>query len=295
VLVEVARRGSIAAAAESLSFVPSAISQQIDALERELGIELTARAGRGTVLTTAGRLLVERGRELLRQLDETEEMLRGLNGLVTGRLRIASVPAVAGTLVADATAALVRRHPALDARLIERGRSESFEALRQHDVDLAVVYRYHSLNHLPELRIAQRELVTESLVMAVPPEHPLAWARDVPISRLAGETWIADRQGTDGHLLTQHVCRKAGFEPRVAHSVGDVSVALRLVSLGLGVALIPPVVLRSADRSVATVGLDTAPTSTLLVAWREAVPTEPVQAIVELLASLVEAEPEMPS
>jgi molybdate transport repressor ModE-like protein len=290
VLVEVARRGSIAAAAESLSFVPSAVSQQIDALERELGVELTTRVGRGTVLTAAGRLLVERGEQLLRHLNEIEDALRDLNGLVAGRLRIAADPAVASTLAAQALGELARQHPGLGVALMERRRSESFEALRQRDADLAVFYSHEVLNYTPELWISQQKLLTDSLVAVVAPGHALADQRDVPIARLADEQWITDRPGTDGHLLTLLVCREAGFEPRIVHSASEPLVTLRLVSAGLGVALAPTLLVHYTAQEVAAVRLDSPPKTTVLAAWRDADKTQPVQAIVELLVKLGQAE-----
>jgi len=113
VLVEVARQGSIAAAAESLSFVPSAVSQQIAALERELGVELTTRVGRGIALTHAGRLLVEHAEELLGRLARAEEAVRQLGGLGSGRLRLAAFTSAGATIVPGALATLARRHPGL--------------------------------------------------------------------------------------------------------------------------------------------------------------------------------------
>src|SRR3954463_8686578 len=111
VLREVAARGSFSAAAESLSFTQSAVSQQIAALERECAAKLLERGPRGVRLTDAGRALVEHADAILARIDDAEEELAAIAGLRGGRLRIATFQSAGATLVPRAVGEFHRRHP----------------------------------------------------------------------------------------------------------------------------------------------------------------------------------------
>lgn len=281
--MEVARCGSIAGAAESLSFVPSAVSQQIDALERELGVELTARAGRGTVLTSAGRLLVEHAEELVKRLAAAEDAVHRLNGLVSGRLRIASFTWASATLLPGALAAVAQRHPGVRLTLVEQDPSESIQALKRYEVDLAVVYQDPSLEEIAEPGVVQLELMTEPMILAVPPRHPMARKQRVALESFADDTWVVGHAGTGSHVLALRACRAAGFEPRVAYTATDYLVALRLVAAGLGVSLVPGLAIVGLGEPVGTASLDSPPARTVLAAWREGNRSESVEVMVQLL------------
>src|SRR3954453_4387029 len=111
VLREVAARGSFSAAAESLSFTQSAVSQQVAALERECAAKLLERGPRGVRLTDAGRALVEHADAILARIDDAEEELAAIAGLRGGRLRIATFQSAGATLVPRAVGEFHRRHP----------------------------------------------------------------------------------------------------------------------------------------------------------------------------------------
>src|ERR671931_1777607 len=138
VLREVAARGTIAAAARSLAYTPSAVSQQLSALEREAGVALLDRGGGRIALTEAGRGLVRRTEAILDDLEAAEAELEATASQVGGTVRIACFPSAARALLAPALAALRERHPLLDARLEELEPEASLPALRVGEVDVAV-------------------------------------------------------------------------------------------------------------------------------------------------------------
>lgn len=283
VLVEVARRGSISAAADALSFVPSAVSQQIDALEREAGVKLTARAGRGIVLTTAGRLLVDHGEDLLRRLAVAEDALRELDGLVGGRLRLASFQSAGATLVPNALSRFAREHSGVRLSLIEEEPAQSIPALKRHDVDLAVIYHYDFVDPVAEPGIEQRRLMTDEMTLVMPPDHRLASRGRVTLQRFAEDVWIVDHPGTSAYILTTRACRAAGFEPDIAYTTDDYLVALRLVAGGLGVSFVPTLALTGLHEAVSCASLRQPPGREVLAAWREDSRSEAVRVMVELL------------
>jgi DNA-binding transcriptional LysR family regulator len=142
VLVAVARYGSVTAAARALNYAQPSVSHHLARLEAETGIKLIQRAGRGIRLTDAGRLLAERGAEVIGRLDAAENELAAYTGLRTGRLRLAAFRSALGTIVPAAAAALRSRESGIDLRLTEAEPQEALRMLRAGYVDVALVFRY---------------------------------------------------------------------------------------------------------------------------------------------------------
>jgi DNA-binding transcriptional LysR family regulator len=142
VLVAVARYGSVTAAARALNYAQPSVSHHLARLEAETGIKLIQRAGRGIRLTDAGRLLAERGAEVIGRLDAAESELAAYTGLRAGRLRLAAFPSALGTIVPAAAAMLRGRQPSIDLRLTEAEPPEALRMLRAGYVDVALVFRY---------------------------------------------------------------------------------------------------------------------------------------------------------
>src|ERR671932_1165098 len=138
VLREVARRGSFSAAAESLAYTQSAVSQQIAALEREAGTRLVERSARGVRLTDAGRALVEHADAILARLADAEAELEAIAGLRGGRLRLASFPSAGATIMPEAIARFRERHPAVELTLEPAEPEPSIAKLRAGEVDIAL-------------------------------------------------------------------------------------------------------------------------------------------------------------
>src|ERR687891_2294845 len=143
VLREVARQGSFSAAAESLSYTQSAISQQIAALERETETTLVDRGARGIRLTDAGEALVRHADAILTRITDAEAELEAIAGLRGGRVRLASFATAGSTFVPRAIATFHERYPAVDISLTESDPEQSVPALKAGQLDIAIVFEPH--------------------------------------------------------------------------------------------------------------------------------------------------------
>jgi len=232
-LRELAHRGTIAAVAEAMAFTPSAVSQQLSALEREAGVPLLARSGRRVVLTPAGRGLVRHTEAVLAQLERAAAELDSTRRGLSGSLRIGTFPSAGRTMVPAALAELARRHPGLEPMVVELDPALVADALRAGDLDVALVHEYDFAPMPPEPGIAVIPLCREAmhLATAIPALTTVADCRDQP--------WILAVEGTLCHRMTVHACQAAGFTPRARHQVDDFATVLALVAAGQGVALVP--------------------------------------------------------
>lgn len=236
---EVARQGSISAAARSLGWTQPAVSQHLRALERQTGVALLLRGAGGVELTEPGRVLLERAEAVAGQLHMAEEELAHLTDLRRGRVRLAAYPSGAATLVPPALAALRDQHPEVDVSLAEAEPPEAVALLRAGEVDVALVFGYDEAASevAPGPGLVWRRLGREPVDLVLPAEHPLARRRSVPVAALAQEPWVVGCERCRAHALA--VCAAAGFEPEVRHVTDDYVVVQNLVAVGLGVALLP--------------------------------------------------------
>ena len=233
-LRELALHGTIRAAAESLQFTPSAVSQQLSALEREVGCELLERRGRSVHLTAAGRVLVERAEPILAQLADAEAEAKAVAGAGTLPVRIASFASAAATIVAEAAAA-----GTLDAHIVETDPRIGLARLKAGEVDVAILWEY---DYVPLRITGAVELVPlfdDPIDVVMPRSHPAAAGPDVELADLADEPWINSTSASSCHPFLQRACVAAGFEPRVAAETVDHRTLHHLVASGVGLAVIP--------------------------------------------------------
>jgi molybdate transport repressor ModE-like protein len=250
VLREVAGRGTIAAAARALSFTPSAVSQQLAALEREAGVPLLDRHGGRVRLTEAGRRLVARTEAILAELEAASAELSAAAADVTGDLHIAAFPSAERALLAPAIATLVDRHPDVRVRTTELEPEASLPALRLGDVDLIVSHEDVGRPAPPDARIERVDLLEDPLRVVLPPGHPAG--RDaVVLAELAGARWVATPPGTACRAMLEDACRAAGFVPDVPFHANDFGVLAAFVAAGLGVAMVPEIALDAFGPDVA--------------------------------------------
>jgi DNA-binding transcriptional LysR family regulator len=240
VLVELDRRGTMAAVADELGYTPSAISQQLAQLEVEVGRPLTEKAGRGLRLTDAGRLLASRGRELIARAESAEAELAALEG-VAGTLRIAAYQTAARHLVVPAVKKLREEHPELDCRVADLDAEQALPLLRAAELDIVVAEEYE---HAPRPRypdLERHDLLDDELVMALPKTHRAARGRGtVRLEDLAGERWATAYPDTAYAEMLVRICRlRGGFEPDVRHRVNDMETLLELAAGGLAIVLAP--------------------------------------------------------
>jgi DNA-binding transcriptional LysR family regulator len=242
-LRELAARGTIAATAEACSLTPSAVSQQLSALEREVRTPLLIRDGRRLILTEAAQVLVEHTERILTDLEEAEASVAGLTSEVRGVIRLAAFPTAASSLVPSAIASCRTEHPDLRVLLDGRETEEALSAVKAGRLDLAVVYEYNLLADRADPGIRLVPLVREKLLLVLPP----AMKADNPITlgSLRGESWVAPDSDTALRTSLWRACGLAGFEPRLHYTSDDYTVMLALVQAGLGVALVPQLALES--------------------------------------------------
>ncbi|MBB6345956.1 LysR family transcriptional regulator [Nonomuraea muscovyensis] len=228
-LRELARRGTIAAVAEAVTFTPSAVSQQLSALEREAGVPLLERTGRTVALTPAGHLLVEHAQAVLEELERAAAALAAVRGAPSGPLRMGAFPTAARVLVPAALAELARAHPALEPMVREIDPADVSGALRAGELDVALVHEYDFVPPVTDASLATEPLFAEPMYLTG--RRTLGDARHDP--------WIMSKPDTLCHTMAVRACQAAGFEPRVRHHVDDFDTVLAFAAAGQGVALVP--------------------------------------------------------
>lgn len=240
-LRELQSRGTIVAVADAMNYTPSAVSQQLATLEREAGVPLLERVGRGVRITGAGRTLVEHAEAVLERLEQAEADLAAAAGGVSGTVRVASFQTGAGRIVAPAMIRLATRYPRLRIELVEMEAEESLPRLRLGEVDIAVAEEYE---HAPRRRhpaVDRIDLGRDTLRLVLSRDHPAAAPdRPVALRRMAGDPWIGASEGTRYAEMIERECRvTGGFEPDIRHRTDDIALILTLAARGLGVSLVP--------------------------------------------------------
>ncbi|MEV0293749.1 LysR substrate-binding domain-containing protein [Nocardia sp. NPDC050710] len=230
-LRELSHRETIAAVAEALSYTPSAVSQQLAALEREAGVPLLERTGRRVTLTPAALRLVEHAETILAALEQAAADLAAVGTRLEGTLRIGAFPTAVRTILSPALVALSRDHPGLELRVTELDPATAPAALRAEALDVALVQEYDYVPAEPDPALETEPLLEEPVYLAALAAETLAVQDD--------STWILGSPGTLCHTMTVRACQAAGFTPRVRHHADDFSTVLALVAAGQGVALVP--------------------------------------------------------
>ena len=241
-------------AAEELNVAQPSVSQQIRKLEAELGAPLFHRMKRHVALTEAGKMLLPHARAVLQQLEEARMAVQELSGLRTGTLAVGAPPSVGTHLFPKALAAFSSRHPGIALTFREAGSRALVQHLEEGELDLAVVIQ--PIRH-PALET--QPLLEEELLLAVPRGHRLARAdgsTHLRLQQLRDEAFLLLREGAyDLRDQTLGACRRAGFEPRVALDGGEMDSVLRFVAAGIGVAILPEMVLSDVDPRTGPIGL----------------------------------------
>lgn len=234
----VARHLHFTRAAEELSVAQPSVSQQIAKLERELGVRLFHRMKRRIALTPAGEAFLPRARHLLAEVEAARAEVQELTSLRKGALAIGATPSVSTHLLPPALAEFHRRYPGIQLTLHEGGSRRLVQALESGELDLALVILPV---RLPVLET--RPLMRERLVLAAAPDNPLARRPRVELRELRPTPFVMFREGYDLRDVTLAACRRLGFEPTVAVEGGEMDSVLRLVAAGVGVAIVPELVI----------------------------------------------------
>lgn len=269
VLIQVVESGSITAAAQELSYTPSAVSQQLQRLEAEAGQPLLRRRPRGVTPTEAGLVLVGHARKVLRQLHAAQS---DLDEMATGRrgsLVVGAFPTVAASFLPQVVEAFRTEYPDIDLSI----RSARFDALLE-DLERGRTHITFLWDHPwrpfagEGLRV--EEIYREPFVVMVSAQHRLADAGTVRLADLREDSWVVRAEQHPVVEVLDRFATQAGFRPDIALYSNDYQETQALVSVGIGVALAPAgaVVIQHPGVRVLSLG-PTAPERRVLVAQRE--------------------------
>lgn len=290
-LREVANRTTIAAAADSLGYTASAVSQQLSGLEKATGVPVLERVGRNVRLTDAGRELVRHADELLAGMEAAQVAVERLQSEVRGTLTTTVFESVAATLLVPLLERLADRHPDLHLRTRQMDPDLAMDALASGELDLAFTIDYP---HSPAPRrddITRFSLLDDVLSLVVAADDPLAEQSRVHLADLVDRPFISSPVDLSCGRCVLDACRHAGFEPDVAHQVDDFPTTLTLIGARQGISLVPALGLIDLAPNLRAIDIDPPVSRLVQVAYRATSAERP--AIVAVREALVEIVDEL--
>lgn len=228
--VETVEKGSVKAAADSLGYTPSAISQLITALEKELGITLFTRSQKGMKPTTEGREMLPLVRAYLMHEEELYTFAAELKGITRGKLTIASYPSIATTWLPEIVRRFKNDYPGIQISLMESIKSDIFRRFEQNEADLAF------LAYSEPMPYEWIPLCTTGIIAAVPEDHRLAGADRFPIKECENEDFILGSWGKEMEIL--EILEKNDAHPEIKYTTYDTPASLAMVRMGLGISYV---------------------------------------------------------
>ncbi|MFJ6754196.1 LysR family transcriptional regulator [Streptomyces sp. NPDC091273] len=282
ILRALAEQGTVTATAEALHMTPSAVSQQLTNLARQLGVTLLEAEGRRVRLTDAAHLVLRHAEAVFAQLEAADAELAGYLAGDAGEVRVGAFSTAVPALVVPAVAALRTTRPGVEVRVREAEAAESYELLSAGGVDLALSLAAHAPT-ARDARFTRVTLLEDPLDVALPPGHPLAAAAGLRLADLSGDRWIYGGSGPWSEI-TRTACEAAGFVPEQAHSASGWTAILAMVEAGMGVALVPRMVSSRASGVAVRVLSRDRPTRHVIAAVRRGAEAAP--ALSHVLAAL---------
>ncbi|HEX3446974.1 MAG TPA: LysR family transcriptional regulator [Isosphaeraceae bacterium] len=238
-LLELARCGTMAAAAEALFLTPSAVSQQIAQLEEEAGVKLTERIGRGVRLTPAGHALVGHAERVMVVLDEARSELAELRREIAGELRVAAFSSIASAVLPDTVKALQHAYPRLEIVLEEFDPIEGLTALRSWRTDIALIDDLSVVVGDSQESVGVVPVAEDALYVAVAADHALSKRLSVSVADLRHETWAIESTWSGFGDVITNLCRRAGYEPRINAKCRGFEMVVAMVASGCSVSMVP--------------------------------------------------------
>ncbi|OFI36699.1 LysR family transcriptional regulator [Arthrobacter sp. SW1] len=268
-LVEVVEQGSVTAAAEMMMYTPSAVSQQLRKLEQEVGQPLLNRKSRGVVPTEAGQLLAGHARKIVAQMRAAQADLAEIAGLKRGSLAIGTFPTLAGSFLPVVLRTFKKRYPAINLSLRSARFDDLVADLHSGATGLCLLWDY-PWNRFRDDSIRITEVFEESTVLLVSRNHPLAGRDEISMEELRKESWIVRAEAHPVVEVLQRAAHEAGFEPSIGFLANDYQEAQVMVSVGMGVAMVPKtaVALQHPDVRVISLG-SAAPLRRVFLAQRQ--------------------------
>ncbi|MFC7217578.1 LysR substrate-binding domain-containing protein [Streptomyces polyrhachis] len=282
ILRAVADHGSVTGAAAALYLTPSAVSQQLAALEQETGHKLVERGAKGVRLTPPGEILLRHTNAVLAQLERAEAELAAYGSGAAGTVTLAAFATGIGLVVGPALAELARSAPGIRVRVLDAEGDASLAMVLDRQVDIAVAVEYRGAPGADDPRLTRVALYEEPFDAVLPVGHRCAGARRVALAELAKDTWIGPYPGNPCHDVVVLACEHAGFQPQFEHSSDDFRAVVALASAGAGVALVPRSALRGIEPGAPGAGAvvrpvdSVAPTRKVFAAVRQGAESHPL-------------------
>ncbi len=230
-------RGTVTATAEALRMTPSAVSQQLTNLARQVGVPLLEAQGRRVRLTDAARLVLRHAEAVFEQLERADAELAAYRQGEAGEVRVGAFSTAVPALVVPAVRALRAARPGVTVRVREAEAQEAYELLGAGEVDLALSLAAQAPSAV-DPRFSRVTLLADPLDVALPRDHPLVAAEPLRLADLAAEDWIFGGSGPWSDI-TRGACEAAGFSPHQGHAAAGWTAILAMVEAGMGVALVP--------------------------------------------------------
>ena len=246
-LSELSRRRTIAEVARVVGYTPSAVSQSLAKLEREVGVTLLERDGRRVRLTPAARALAVCADRVLEELDAAEAELAAEQQTVRGEIVIGTFPSAGVGVVIPAVVDLGGRHPDLRCTVREHEPEDGIPLLRSGGLDVLVTETYEGVDPVPIGGLDLHPLLTEPLLLVLPRAD--SGGEAVALETLSDAPWVSGLAGTQFATAVEQACRSAGFSPRIVHRADEALLIESLVGSGIGIALLPALA-RSSSESV---------------------------------------------
>jgi DNA-binding transcriptional LysR family regulator len=231
--------GSVTGAAEALRLTPSAVSQQLGKLQRDVGQRLIEPYGRGVRLTPAGTLLAQRAHAILSEVENAESELDRQRNHVIGDLEIAGFATAARAILPQTVARLRKQHHQLKLRLSERQPDEAIRLVVAGHLDIALVNDWMNAPLVLPDGVRRVLIMNDPVDLAVPADHPLAGRASVELTELSAEPWITWPYGAICHEWLTQTLRQHGLTPEVTHTAEEHQTQLAMVAAGLGIAVMP--------------------------------------------------------
>jgi DNA-binding transcriptional LysR family regulator len=284
----VVETGSFASAARELGYTASAVSQQMEALERAAGLVLFERGARGVQVTATARVLADRARTVLSNLQELDADVHAIAAGRTGRLKIGCFPTAGARLLPAALSQFRAAYPAIDVTLRIAEPPETTVMVESGELDIAVVYEYESLARTFPVLLGETRLITERLVFLSPPDMPVSDSQSIgPVA--GGADWISSGTGTGGESTTYRICAEMGFIPNITLRTDYYDLVTEFVAAGLGVAIVPALGIVSHDRVNILPVQSKWAQRTVSVVYRKGVANPLIPLVTESLAQTVRA------
>ena len=247
--------GSLSKAAEELGYTQSGISHMMQSLEDEVGFPLMVRTSAGILPNTEGEMLLPIIRQLLRTNESLEQSIAKIKGADTGRIRIAAYPSVATYWLPGIIASFQKDYPNVEIQIIEGGSDtiEEIMANRQAEMCLYAGGEGKGFEWLPLRR--------DRLLALVPPGHPLSRKESVPLEALLGEKFIMPMPGYDGEV--RFILDKLPHWPHILFSACSDYAIINLVTEGLGVSILPQLLLENYSHKAVALPMEPAQERTL--------------------------------